>query len=306
VRRPTWQDFTERPVADFELGSPAEEVAGLLRQHRSALDAAARAAADGRAQGLRALAEQAVLAVQLEKRLAREPCASDALIGLKDAMLDQIAGAGLEVVRLEGVEGRAVAGLVQVESWRYDPDLDDELVVEELEVAVCHLGMPLRLGRVVMGAPPDAGPRAGGEELARPVAAADAVAALRPSAAASTDPAVVLCPVTDCRAENAIDADVCDRCLTPLAAFRRLTQFPLVLFNRGLRAARDQQLRAARDCFAAALLWEPLGADAGNAFALACLELDDLPAARRTWQDLLARDPADAIARRGLAASTAS
>src|SRR5690606_11885842 len=92
VSVPIWIEFEERPVPDFELRAPARELAAVLQRYRADLDAAARAGAEGRAQSLLALAEQAVLAIELEKQLVLRPAgpvplAVDALRGLKDRML---------------------------------------------------------------------------------------------------------------------------------------------------------------------------------------------------------------------------
>jgi hypothetical protein len=306
VDAPTWSDFAERPVREFEMGSPAGEIATVLRRYRADLDAAARAGAEGRAQGLRALAEQAVLAVELDKQLESPSAASepafaairDALRALTDRMLVQIEAAGLEIVRLRGSDARSVAELALVDSWRYDDAYETEVVVEELEAAVRHLGAPLRLGRVVMGAPPGGGPREPDEAPAAPPHPG-------PRGAASENApelAPVICPVADCGAHNAADAEVCAVCLTQLGGYRRLSLFPQVLFNRGLQAALAQDSRTARDCFAAVVLWCPDDLETRNAYGLACLECGDARAAGRAWREVLARAPGDVLARRGLTA----
>lgn len=164
---PSWADFEERPACGVELRSPAAELAAVLQRYRSELDAAARAGAQSRAQGLSALAEQAVLVIELEKLLARHAAqladppldrVHRALRILKDRMLEQIEASGLQVVRLAGEPASAVIDLVEVECWRHGDAYSSEVVSEELEVAVLLDGVVLRHGRVVMGAPREAQP----------------------------------------------------------------------------------------------------------------------------------------------------
>jgi len=159
---PTWADFDESPAAEINGRSPLAELGSLLRRNRSELDAAARAGAESRIRGLRALAEQAVLAIELEKLLERRAPGSDgragspvdaALWALKDRMLAQIAASGLEVIRLSGASACAVVDIVEIVCWRFDDAYSSEIVAEELEVAVRLDGAPLRMGRVVIGAP---------------------------------------------------------------------------------------------------------------------------------------------------------
>jgi hypothetical protein len=310
VQTPSWVEFAERPAPEFELHSPATELASVLQRYRADLDAAARAGAEGRAQGLRALAEQAVLAIELEKHLERHPLRlgepsfeglHDALRALKDRMLEQIEAAGLEVVRLRGAAAGTVADLVQIESWRYDDLYTSEVVVEEVEVAVRHLGAPLRMGRVVMGAPRGGGPRPADDGSQTALAEVIAPLARMPSAGL-LGTARIVCPVADCGAENDAEAEICVACLTQLGGYRRLSLFPQVLFNRGLQAARSGDSLVARDCFAAVVLWFPDDVETRNAYALACLESHDDEAARRAWQEVLVRSPADPLASRGLRA----
>ncbi|RKQ93819.1 hypothetical protein C8N24_3693 [Solirubrobacter pauli] len=294
-----WRAFAEKPVEDFEAPAPALELATVLERHHTDMDAAARAAAQGRERGLHGLAEVAVLAVDLENLLERSGGAwSAALRVLKDQMLADIAAAGLEIVRLRGLPARATVDLVDVESWRYDDAYAEAVVVEELAVAVRHLGRPLRRGRVVMGAPQSGGPRTTDDGRAR--ASRSAAAEAHPQRPVATVPGSILCPVTSCRHPNAPDADVCAACLTQLVVYRRFSQFPQVLFNRGLQAARSSDPTGARDQFAAALAWAPEDTEVRNAYALACFEADDEPAARRAWEEVLERMPTDARALAGL------
>lgn len=306
ARVPTWSDFEERPAAELEPRAPAAELADVLQRSRRELDAAARASVESRVQGLRALAEQAVLAVELEKILELHAARSGedsaerqhaALRGLKDRMLAHIAGAGLEIVRLRGASARAVHDLVEVDCWCYDDGYAAAVVVDELEVAIKLDGRPLRMGRVVMGAPRDPTPlpRDAAERVAL-----DAPRAL--SAPPARSPGRIACPVEACGAENDPGAEFCSGCLTQLTGYIRLSLHPDVLFNRGLRAALAGDSASARDCFAAVVLWHPDDVRTRNAYALACMQARDPAAAQRAWEDVLSRAPDDALARRGLAA----
>jgi hypothetical protein len=301
VLTPQWSEFVERNVSDFELESPRSEVAAVLRRYRTDLDAAARASAEGRAAGLAALADQAVLAVEMLARLQSAPASStpvdDALRRVAGRMLEQVHRAGLEIVRLDGANLAEVAELAQIDAWQYDARFTDAEVIEEIEPAVLHEGRLLHRGRVVVGAPIDRGP----EHAPPPPESPGAPVAPRP-VTADRDPATVLvCPVLECGTVNSLDADVCAGCLTELTAYRRLSHFPDVLFNRGLRTARAGQSLLARDCFAAVVLWDADDLAAHNAYALSCLESGDPRAAARVWREVLARSPDDAFALRGLA-----
>lgn len=164
---PSWAEFRERAALAVELHSPAAELAAVLQRYREDLDAAANAGVESREQGLRALADQAALVVELEAMIGRyEPqlvqasleAVHRALRILKDRMLDQIAAAGLEVVRLAGASAADVIDLVEVQCWRHGDEFATEVVAEELEAAVRLDGVVLHSGRVVMGAPRDPEP----------------------------------------------------------------------------------------------------------------------------------------------------
>lgn len=305
MSRPTWSDFVERPVPDVRTAGPGAELAEVLRRYRADLDAAARACADGRARALRALAEQAVLAVELEKLIDRDAALRPAHGALSELsritrrMFEVVEAAGLEVVRLVGRPAEGLAGLAVVEHWRFDAGYPGAVVAEELEAAVRLDGAPLRAGRVVMGAPegvawriPDPPPRPTPPSPARQRPAGDP-AALR-----------VVCPIEGCGTPNDPSAEVCAGCLTVLAGYIRVTAYPDVLFNRGIRAARHGDSHTARECFAAVALWLPDDRRARNAYALACLDAGDRAAARRTWDEVLERWPDDPVAPRGIRAAT--
>jgi hypothetical protein len=306
---PEWSDFAEFPVDEFRSAAPAAELAAVLQHYRTDLDEAAQAGIDGRAQGLRGLAEQAVLVIELEKVLERYATRMDvatadaglgeALRGLKDRMLAQIAACGLEIVRLRGACAGAVVDIAEVECWRYDEAHTTEVVIEELEAAVRLDGVLLRLGRVVMGAAGDAAP---------PQAAAVAdsssrkrCARIKPASTAKSTSGII-CPVADCGVENDARAEVCVGCLTLLVEYRRLSMHPQALFNRGLRAARAGDCTAAREHFAAIMLWHADDIMTRNAYALACLDAGDGQTAQRVWEEVLTHLPGEPLAVRGLAA----
>ena len=300
VRLPSWAEIEEHPVADLVPRSPAAELAAVLQRSRRELDAAARAGAEGRAQGLRALAEQAVLAIELEgvldscARRRDERAAEDlhaSVRSLTERMLAHIAATGLEVVRLRGRNARAVLDLVEVDSWCYDDSYVGEVVIDELEVAIRLDGRPLRLGRVVIGAPHNA--------AYDPANQAGPVSAAPPPGPSSGR---IRCPVDGCGAESEPGAEVCGACLTQLDGYIRLSLYPQSLFDRGLHAARAGDSATARDCFAAVVLWQPDDLRARNAYALACLQARDTAAARRAWENILSHAPGNSLALRGLAA----
>ena len=112
----------------------------------------------------------------------------------------------------------------------------------------------------------------------------------------------MICPSARCRAENDAAADQCRKCGLPLAGLARLHAHPAALFNRGLEAAQGGQFGEARELFAAVVHWCPRDVEARNALALACLRHGDPAAARRHWEDVLARVPGDDLATRGLRA----
>lgn len=309
----TWGDFEEQPATEVDLRSPAAELAVVLQRYRADLDEAARAGSESRVQGLRALADQAVLAVELAGLLELQQSARDvspermhgALLSVKDRMLAHVASSGLEIVRLCGARGGDVAESVDVDQWRYDDGCTAEVVVEELEVAVRLDGEPLRRGRVVMGAPREVGSTARGSAESEPAEKRTDSGVTRRRAVRERPPApTIVCPVADCGTENHAAADVCVGCLTLLTGYGRLTMHPQALFNQGLRAARAGDYATARECFAAVVLWQPHDLRTRNAYALACLDARDRRAARRAWEEVLARAPGDPLAVRGMAALT--
>jgi len=145
-------------AVEGELTSPVGEVVTVLQQYRVDVDAARSAVEDAKRKGRAALAGQAVLAAKLEAALALyEPVMAAAALGkahrhlriLKDQMLAAMEAEGLEVVHLLGRPYDEVADIAEVDGWLHRPELSTEVVIEELEPAVCLI----RPGRVVMGAP---------------------------------------------------------------------------------------------------------------------------------------------------------
>lgn len=114
----------------------------------------------------------------------------------------------------------------------------------------------------------------------------------------------VQCPIATCRAENALPAEICVRCGTPLQEYTRLLYYPAHLFNAGLAAARKGYMQQARDAFAATVQWYPKDSEARNALAMSCFALHDWAEARQHWEMVLAQAPYDAIAQQGLAMLT--
>src|SRR5947209_4682084 len=105
---PDWSVFSEREVPfDVELLSPAAEVVAVLQGSQAALDEARQEVKDVRREYLEALAQQAVLVVQLAAVLDRyAPDYTQASLAkvhrslriVKDQMLDELGRAGLEII----------------------------------------------------------------------------------------------------------------------------------------------------------------------------------------------------------------
>ncbi len=109
------------------------------------------------------------------------------------------------------------------------------------------------------------------------------------------------CPINTCHTDNDLQANVCMCCGISLHEYFRLFVHPAYLFNQGLDAARKGNFALARDLFAAVIYWCPKDWNARNAFAAACLELDDLDEARRQWQLVRDGHPKDICAAQGIA-----
>lgn len=166
--RPTWSEFAWRDeLPGQELPSPVAEAAEAVRQQARELAALADAEAQTQAEAWRALAEQAVLAVQLGSALqAYEARFVDASLArehrhfriVKDQMLAALDAAGLEVVLPTGLPYGTVIDSVEVVGWRHAPEFALEVVAEALDPIVRHRGTLLRPARVIMGAPPQSAP----------------------------------------------------------------------------------------------------------------------------------------------------
>jgi molecular chaperone GrpE (heat shock protein) len=162
---PDWNIFSEREVPlDVELLSPASEVTAILRRCQAALDEAQQTVEHIRKQGLMALAEQAVLVVQLAAALDRyAPDLAQASLAkvhrslriIKDQMLAALTDAGLEIEVPISKSFDEVERWVNVDGWRHHPSFPGEVVAEVVEPIVLYQGVLLRPGRVVMGAPPE-------------------------------------------------------------------------------------------------------------------------------------------------------
>jgi molecular chaperone GrpE (heat shock protein) len=161
---PDWDYFSERPDALGEdLLSPAAEMAATVQLFRADLETAGQRLIEARGEGLKALAEQAVLVAQLTAALELyEPDFTQAALKkpyrhlrvLKDQMLDELRRAGLTVVDPLGQPFDEVAALVQVIGWRHHERYNAEVVAEVMESIVTCEGELVRPGRVIMGAPP--------------------------------------------------------------------------------------------------------------------------------------------------------
>ncbi len=162
---PDWSVFSQREVSfDVDLLSPASEVASVLQKSRIALDEAWTEVDNVRREGLEALAQQAVLVVQLAavlERYASEYAQASltrvyrSLHIIKDQMLDELQRAGLEIIVPLGRPFDEIAHLANVDGWRHHESFSAEVVAEVVEPIVTYRGELVRLGRVVMGAPPD-------------------------------------------------------------------------------------------------------------------------------------------------------
>ena len=161
---PIWASVREREVPrDDEMVSPVAEVASVLQRLHEQRLASNDETLRVREEGLRALAGQAVLTIQLEQALETY---GDRLVEagmkqvqrhlrvIKDQMLDALAAAGLEVGVPLGQPFDAVVDAVHVEGWRHDERFDAEVVAEVREPIVRSGGRVVHQGRVVMGAPP--------------------------------------------------------------------------------------------------------------------------------------------------------
>jgi molecular chaperone GrpE (heat shock protein) len=162
---PDWSVFSERHVPfDVELLSPASEVTALLQRYWTDMNKMRQEIESLRSEGLNASAQQAVYVVQLAAALdIYESVLTQASLGkvhrhlriIKDQMLSALEKAGLEVNIPVGKPFNEVANVVHVDGWRHHADFLSEVVAEVIEPIVTYRGRLVRMGRVVMGAPPD-------------------------------------------------------------------------------------------------------------------------------------------------------
>lgn len=199
---PDWTAFAERETPEpGELLSPVAELVAVLQRYRTDLDTARQRGQDAYRESLLALAEQAVLVVQLEVAIEHY-AASFAEQGLtkahrhfrvlKDQMLAAVAATGLEVVRLRGRPYDEVAEAVSIVGWRHHPDFAEEVVAEEKEPLVRYRGAVLRPGRVVMGAPPENATESGDEVDGQMIAVVDESDAVTNATVAVADETVAV------------------------------------------------------------------------------------------------------------------
>jgi hypothetical protein len=159
-----WDAFAERPAPErMAPDPPSVEIARVLQIHQSALNAErgrARTAVD---EALAASFRQAVLVTQLEDALERHRDALDAA-GLgkvhrelrirKDEMLDALRHGGVTAEDPVGRPLAEVADAVEVIGWTHEPRFDAEVVARTQEPIILYRGAVVRLGQVIMGAPP--------------------------------------------------------------------------------------------------------------------------------------------------------
>lgn len=166
-----WAAFEQRPVPGEPepqpLAGPDREVAFLLQRYWDDMQAEQERARKETAQARTVLTELAVHVARLEG-LLRE--AGEALRGAAGA---KSLGRRLQVARKQVLEplhamgittddpaGRPydeVADVVDITGWRYGPEFAAEVVAETVEPVVLDRGTVVRLGQVIMGAPPSAG-----------------------------------------------------------------------------------------------------------------------------------------------------
>lgn len=183
---PDWSIFKERETLPLEqeVLSPAAEVAALLRVHYVSVTEGRQAEKEAFQTGFAALAEQAVLVFQLEMLLQRSsssfassdsgsrlqgrqetlPRLYKSLRIIKDQMLEALTSAGIEIEIPLGKSYEEVADFVEIEHWRHQQHLAEEIVLDVYEPIIrmrqANQGLVLvRAGRVVMGAPLESVPR---------------------------------------------------------------------------------------------------------------------------------------------------
>lgn len=159
-----WTVFRLRPVgAPVELHSPASELGAALQRSRRDLVAERAAAVEAAVSARADAAEQAALVFRLSAVLdEHDPAMVDAGLNrtsrtlrvVRDQMLAALDRTGLTVQDPAGQPYHDVADAVEVVAWRHAPEFHDEVVAETVEPIVRHGAEVVRLGRVIVGAPP--------------------------------------------------------------------------------------------------------------------------------------------------------
>ncbi|HWG24796.1 hypothetical protein [Actinospica sp.] len=163
-----WYAFSGRevPGGAGEFVSPESELISAARRSAEELRAA-------RAEGLAAAGEVretlfdlAVFVSRLDQLVGRaeEPLRAQGggklyqqLRILKNQMLEVVTGGGIELRDPTGLPAAEVLDWVNVNAWLHRPEYEAEVVARTEECAVFHGGRAVRLARVQMGAPVEAG-----------------------------------------------------------------------------------------------------------------------------------------------------
>ena len=103
----------------------------------------------------------------------------------------------------------------------------------------------------------------------------------------------IICPQSSCRTSNDVNATSCSHCGTLLQGYMHLSLYPAQLFNQGLEAARQGNVRYARDLFASVIQWCPQDIEARKAFAMACIATKDEQLAYQQYKHIASLAPHD-------------
>jgi hypothetical protein len=164
---PDWSVFKERKLPEtlnIDILSPSMEMSVLLQRYSGDAKKARQDIDAAHYEGINIAAQQAVYIVQLAAALENyEPALKDASLQrvhrhlriIKDQMLSALAREGLDIIIPANKPFDEVADLVHVEGWRHSDKFTSEVVAEVLEPIIYYKGNMIRMGRVVMGAPPD-------------------------------------------------------------------------------------------------------------------------------------------------------
>ncbi|MCD6486969.1 MAG: nucleotide exchange factor GrpE [Syntrophobacterales bacterium] len=162
---PDWDVFTERPVPeDFELLSPASEVASDLQKIYQKMNDVKSETDKVRREGIEPLVQQAIFVYKFEVALEMYEAElqkisqpkSDVyrhLRVLKDQMIEALASSDVELISPVGEPFENVVDYVDMVHWRYHEDYTSEIVVEVLEPIIKFRGDVVKLARLVIGAP---------------------------------------------------------------------------------------------------------------------------------------------------------